>query len=307
MADQTVSPKQAVIAVMNGAAPERTDDIAQLWQDYDVPVVLIEHGGRITLNADKNRIAFDPKTMEVFWLIAFGGCKALECYSPLVICSAASGRTIDDLIKADVGLAQVERDYKERLAVARAFIEAPDPGAALWPPDIHRPRADRDASDDPQYRVAFDLACVAVAFALFHEFRHVMLERDNQRPKDLREEELACDVWAREFLTAKLASYAKQHGHDYHEVMRKRSMGLALAALILHEIRPVWDHGGNRQYFSIADRLRSMLDNTPLAENDHFAVLAASVLIGIFRQKHIPIDAPCMSACELTRYLIGKL
>lgn len=149
---------------------------------------------------------------------------------------------------------------------------------------------------------------MAVAFALFHEFRHVMLDRDDLRHKDAREEELACDAWAREFLTAKVADYAKGHGHEYHEVLAKRSMGLALAALILHEITPLWDHGGNQQYFSVAARLQAILENTPLPANNHFWVFAASLLIGIFRQKAISLDdVPAMSALELTRALIGEL
>ena len=45
---------------------------------------------RVTLNADRDRIAFDAKTMDVFWLIGFAGWKAIECYSPLVVVSAAT-------------------------------------------------------------------------------------------------------------------------------------------------------------------------------------------------------------------------
>jgi hypothetical protein len=84
-------------------------------------------------------------------------------------------------------------------------------------------------------------------------------------------------------------------------------MGFALAAFILHEITPVWDHGGNRCYFSVADRLRAILDNTPLPENDHFWRFVASLLIGIFRQRNSAIDAPAMSAYALTRYLLERL
>jgi Peptidase U49 len=243
----------------------------------------------------------------VFWLIGFGGWKAIECYSPHVICSTISGQTIADLINDDHGLGEVERAYKERRASAQTLIDAADPALAPWPPDLPRPNADRNTCNDAQYKVAFDLTCLAAAFALFHEFHHVMLDRDISRPSDRREEELACDVWAREFMTAKLAAYAKDNDHNYHEVLRKRSMGLALAALILHEITPVWDHGGNQAYFSVADRLQAILDNTPLPENDHFWVFAASLLIGILRQRHVTIDAPAMSAKALTRYLIGRL
>ncbi len=84
------------------------------------------------------------------------------------------------------------------------------------------------------------------------------------------EEDLACDVWAREFMTAKLAEYARANSHDYHEVLQKRSMAFALDALILHEITPVWDHGGNQLYFSVATRIEALLQNTPLPENSHF-------------------------------------
>jgi hypothetical protein len=84
-------------------------------------------------------------------------------------------------------------------------------------------------------------------------------------------------------------------------------MGLALAALVLHEITPVWDHGGNQHYFSVRDRLLSILANTPLPDNGHFWILAASLFVGIFRQRHTEIDAPAMSARALALYLIARL
>jgi Peptidase U49 len=296
--NDNVSPKDAVIFLMNGAVPERKDEIASLWARYPADVILMPDAKRVTLNANRDRIAFDAKTMDVFWLIGFAGWKAIECYSPLVVWSAASGQRIADLIKVDPNLDAVERDYKERRGALQAFIETADVESAPWPLDLPRPSANRDALDDPQYKVAFDLTCLAAAFAFLHEFHHVMLDRDNQRHGDLREEEIACDVWAREFMTVKVAKYAQDLGHDYHEVLRKRSMGLALAALILHEITPILDHGGNRCYFSVADRLRAILDNTPLPENDHFWRFAASLLIGIFRQRHTPMSdlfQPCRS------------
>lgn len=291
-----VSPKNAVIFLMQGAVPERKDEIASLWAQYPADVILMPDAKRVTLNANKDRIAFDAKTMDVFWLIGFAGWKAIECYSPLVVWSAASGQSIADLIKVDTNLDDVERNYKERRAALQAFVESADVDSAAWPPDLPRPSANRDALDDPQYKSTFDLTCLTAAFAFFHEFHHVVLDRENRRHGDRREEEMACDVWAREFMTVKLAKYAQDNGHDYHDVLRMRSMGLALAALILHEITPIRDYGGNRCYFSVADRLKAILDNTPLPENDHFWRFAASLLIGIFRQRNTPIDAPAMSA-----------
>ena len=116
-----------------------------------------------------------------------------------------------------------------------------------------------------------------------------------------------CDVWAREFMTARLESYAKANGHDYHKVLRQRSMGLALAALILHEITPVWDHGGNNAYFSVGLRLETLLKNTRLPSDDHFWVFAASLLVGIYRQKGTRLDVRPMPPRELAEHLIAGL
>lgn len=307
MTTDGMTPKDIVISLMKEAVPERTDEITKLWETYDVDVKLILDAKRITLKADRDRITFDAKTMEVFWLIGFGGWKAIECYAPLVVASFTRGETVADLIKGDTGLDEVERDYKERRAAAQTLIDALDPSVAPWPPDLPRPNADRDTFGDVQYKVVFDLACMAVAFTLFHEFRHAMLDRDCARPADRREEELACDVWSREFMTAKLATYAMAHGHSYDEVLRKRSMGFALAALILYEITPVSDHGGNCEYFSIATRLQALLDQTPLPPNDHFWIFVAAILVGILRQKNVKIDAPPLSARDLAIYLLEKV
>ncbi|GAB3681980.1 peptidase U49, Lit peptidase [Salinisphaera aquimarina] len=301
------SPEEIVAASMEAAVPERRDEIRALWRQYHPKVIVAKDAKRVTLNATKDRIKFDTKTMEVFWLIGFSGWRAIECYSPHVIGSAASGQTVKRIIKGDEGLAEIERAYKERRAAAQGLIDAAGPATAPWPPDLPRPNSSRDAACDPQYKAAFDLTWLAVAFTLFHEFRHVILDRDKQRPQDLREEELACDVWAREFMTAKLAAYAEDHGHDHHEVLRKRSMGFALAVLILHEITPVWDHGGNNAYFSVQTRMQTILENTPLPDNDHFWVFAASLLIGIFRQRGQPISAPATDPQSLARHLLAEL
>ena len=98
---------------------------------------------------------------------------------------------------------------------------------------------------------------------------------------------------------------SKVHGHNYHEVLRKRSMGLALAALILHEITP--QHGGNCDYFSIKTRLTTLLSNTPLPKDDYFWCFAASLIIGIFRQRHLPFEVLPMTAQALAEKLLGQL
>ena len=134
-----------------------------------------------------------------------------------------------------------------------------------------------------------------------------MLAKDRKRPAERPEEELACDVWAREFITAKVAAYAASKGFSYTDVMLRRSMSFVLAALILHEITPVWEHGGNGDYFSVATRMETIRKNTPLPPDSHFWNFAAAVLIGMCRQKHILFDPPPMNARALTDYLIALI
>lgn len=302
----SVAPLE-ILALLRGTVPERAREIEALWERYNPQVILASDAHRVTLDANKERIRFDAKTMDVFWLIGFAGWKAIECYSPSVVVSAATEQTLANVIADDLSLGDVERYYKERRVAAQALIDAADPSAVPWPDDIPRPQADRDSLDDPQLKAAFDLTCVAVAFTFLHEFRHVMLDHDDERPSDVREEEMACDVWAREFMTANLAAYGTQYGHDYAAVLRKRSMGLALSALIIYEITPSLYHGGSRTYFSTRDRLQAILDNTQLPDTDHFWIFAASLLVGIHRQRGGLVDPPTMQPKALALHLLEVL
>lgn len=293
---------------MIGAVPEREQEIRDLWGKYDPEVELISDSKGITIQVLKGgKIAFNIKSIDVFWLIGFSGWLAIECYSPLVVCSEDLKQPIDTLLAADTGLSEVERAYKEHRAAAQTFIDATSIDWEVWPPEIMKPNAARHAQSDPNYQAAFDLTSLAVAFIFFHEFKHVMLERDGECPSDRREEELACDVWAREFMTAKLAAYADSHRHKYTEVLQKRSMAFALASLIIHEITPFWEHGGNKQYFSVKDRMQAILDNTKLPDSSHFWNFTASLLVGIYRQAARPIEEPGMKSKDLALRLVQTL
>ena len=56
MTDDAATPRDTVIAHMEGTVPERKGEIASLWQKYNPDVVLAADAKRVTLNADKDRI-----------------------------------------------------------------------------------------------------------------------------------------------------------------------------------------------------------------------------------------------------------
>lgn len=303
----STAPENIVLGHIIRAVPEREQEIRELWLQYDPKIFIARNKAGITLTEKKRCISFDPKTMDVLWLIGFSGWKAIECYSPHVFCAYSSGQSIEEALQDDAELDEFECMYKQYFAAVKELMSAKDSKSVQWPPGLPCPNEDRDAFDD-QYKAAFDLTCLAVAFMFFHEIRHVEFSRDGQRPKDLREEELQCDVWAREFMTVKIASYARTRNHQYQKVLRKRSIGIALAALIIHEITPFWAICGNENYFSIKTRLKSLLDNTPITnENDHFWVFTASLLIGIYRESGTKIDIRESSAKKLANRLLDNL
>lgn len=301
------TPEQIVEGAMFEVAPERRGEMRRLWTQYKPQIEIVSTANLLTLNANGRRIEFDPNIWDVFWLIGFSAWRAIEAYAPHVSLSANQNRSLADLFAADDQLGVVEWDYRAGLAAAQRLIAPYTLNEAPWPPTIPRPTASRNSLTNAPDQVAFDLCGFAVVGALLHELHHVMLDQDKRRPSDRREEELMCDVWARDYMTAKLARYARLHGHAYRKVLEKRSMGLALLALILHEITPQWAHGGTTTYFSIADRFTALIDNTRLPSDSVFWLWTASLLVGVCRQRSISFDIVPTNACELTRNLIAKL
>ncbi len=304
MKDDSMSPREIIISCMIAVVPERKEEIEHLWEKYDPEVALTKTKVGIHIQAEDKKIEIDPKVFEVFWLICFSGWKAIECYTPAVICSASGVATCQFTLQNDENLGEFEREYKERMQVVQALINADNASEVAWPDGVPRPASDRSAFEGEQDKVRFDLSLFAATYVLFHEFRHVILGQEKERPSDLREEEVNCDVWARDFVTAKLEKYAEENNHSYQDVLRKRAMGASMFALILHEITPFLVQGGSSQYFSVRDRLTAIVANTPLPDNDSFWNFTASILVGICRQKHIPIDVPCCSAKDLARELL---
>src|SRR5476649_2752654 len=108
------SPEEDLMMNMIGAAPERETEIRSLWDKYR-PSVVVQNAGKFRLGVTGKTITIDAKAPELFWLIGFSGWKAIETYMPIVEASAEHNIPIATLLRADDGLAEVERAYKERI------------------------------------------------------------------------------------------------------------------------------------------------------------------------------------------------
>lgn len=296
-----------VLHLLRGAVPERADEIGSLWTKYAPAVEVAGSKAGTTMNANRHRIRFDTKTIDLFWLLGFSAWRSVEVYSPALVITMVLGLTIDQALHIDGKLTAFERDYKERMQAAASLIAATSTGGIAWPPDIPRPQAERDGFSDPQDKVAFDLTALALAFALLHEFSHVKLLAEKAQPDTLPEEELACDVWARDFMIAKLAAYARAHGHSYEEVGQKRAMALALAVTIIHAITPTAAQWGNSEYPPLSDRIQAIVAGFNLPPDSWFWFFAACLLVGIMRQEHRPLDITGRTPQAVAEALIARV
>lgn len=296
-----------VVALIKGAVPERADEIAGLWAKYAPAIQVAPSRQGTTMEADKEKIRFDVKTTEAFWLVGFCAWRSIETYSPAVVLGPLAQVTLDQFLLRDGALPQFEIDYKGRLAMAQAIIDGKDTDFSKWPPDVPRPQADRGCLANEQERMAFDLVALSLAAALLHEFRHVMFLQDDSNPSTLPEEEIACDVWARSFLTDRLAGYAKSHAHAYQAVLTKRAMGMALSAVVIHAITPAHVHWGNGQYPPLTERIAALIGNVKVPEDSSFWIFSAGLLIGLMRQAHRPMDFVPRSPRHIVEELLARL
>jgi hypothetical protein len=259
------------------------------------------------VNANKRRILFQQKALDVLWIIGFSAWEAIATYSPSIAIALWTGQRLEDALQADDDRGLLEMHYKARLSAARNIIASNESSPDLWPEDVPQPGLNRSTASIEQ-ACAYDLILLATAFVLFHEFRHVMLDRDDQRPIDPSEEELQCDTWAREFMTAKVADYARVHNHDYSQVLNKRAAAMALGSLVLHEITPIAAHGGIPfDYPPLGTRISAISSNVMLPESAAYWIYAACLLVGAFRRQNRTLDITTNSPRKLVETLIAQL
>lgn len=283
------TPETAIKNLMIGAAPERRVEIDELWKRYAPTVQIATTRQGFTVEAEKQVIRFDQKSLQAVWLIGFAAWHSIEAYAPAILVSGWTHTTIESTLNNDLEIGKYESEFKARLKLAASFLESKD-SKNSWPVDIPLPEGDREQLKGNQNKATFDLVCMAAAYVFLHEFRHVMFLQDETTPKDRREEEMQCDVWARSFLTEQIGCYVKSNNSSFQEVNQKRQMALALGAFILHQITPENIRWGTHEYPSIKERIEALIGGSSLSEDSHFWVFAAGLLVGIMRQSHRSLD-----------------
>jgi len=238
------SNQTIVLNLLRDAVPERADKITELWQQYSHEVEVVQSTTGVTMNANEKCIQLSTKTIDLFWLLGFSLWRAIEVYSPAMEMATSCGMTLDKVLEIDDKRGEYELDFKQHIDAAHALLLVEQTRDISWPEDLPKPTACRNSLINDQHKATFGLVLFALAFTLLHEFKHVMFCADKSAPSTLPEEELACDIYARDFMMSGLAEYAKKHGHEYVQVQQKRAMGIVLAAMIIHTVTTKCLHWG---------------------------------------------------------------
>lgn len=276
--------EQAVLQLLKSAVPERSSEIDELWRKYSPAIQVSDDAPGVAMDATRHRIRFDNKTMRAIWLMGFNGWRCISIYSPAIVLSQLFQHSIEQVLGGDDERGLLELDYRSRMSVAERLISTGGSAEEDWPDDIPEPGLNREELATDQGKVTFDLVCMATAFVLLHEFRHVMFDADGDRPEKRLEEETACDVWARSFMTEKIGDHARATGQPHHAFLQKRAMAMALGATILHDLTPETGRWGSDDYPPIADRIHSMVSGTGPSVDSNYWLFASCLLIGIFRR-----------------------
>jgi hypothetical protein len=292
--------------VVLAAAPERAADWRALVNRYSPTFHILKDRKGVTMQARCGRVEFDSKTMGWIWLLGFAGWRAFVAHGPHLLLRSLTQQPVDaGMRSADQGYASAEAAFETVLYVTRdlAQVDTLDEQDG-WPDGIPPRQCDKTGFDVEQ-QAAFDLTMIATAYALLHEVKHVMFNRDGGPPSSL-DEEMACDMFARDFILDKVGAYASK-AEEAAKVMAKRAMGIALGAYVVYEFTAPDQRAGGPKYPPIADRLDALIAKLPLGDDSPFWDFAASLLIAMLRRRNEAIPVPNADGRALCAALIGEV
>lgn len=212
----------AVKQLFIGVAPERSDELSKLWDEYQLRFNLLPEDGRdgkFVMDAGAYRdVRFNHRALRAFWVSVFA---AWEGYR------VALGDAIDS------------SRFRSLLDAVHEILETEDPCEVQLPDGIPAPGVFVEARLDSQARAAAELAVFSAGWALLHEVRHIQHQQAGTSAEidgaleSKHAEEVSCDEFAIRFILERSGDYATQHSVSKELVDQKRQAGVHLALFAL--------------------------------------------------------------------------
>ena len=312
MTTYCVDPTDLAFTLIAKSAPEHRARLKKFRGKYGVCFERVDGKTGIVLNANKHRVQYTNKDLQVMWLLGFSLWKSIELFAPAVLEPTLMGASSSSVLALDDDLDNLELIYRQRLDAVLTLIGAVKLDPERWPDDIPLPVESRDDLVDSQDIAVFDLVMMAISVVFLHELKHVEFHAEhdagNPRPNKPADEELQCDMWARDWFISSHADYAQTSGHSNQEVYSKRAMALLLVCEYLRLANLRTQVVINNDYPPLAQRIYALSGAISLPDDDNFWLFSACILLAeTRRQGKNPLQLDGMPLKEVTNCLLDGL
>ncbi|MEO6325121.1 MAG: phage exclusion protein Lit family protein [Thermoanaerobaculia bacterium] len=309
MSEDTAEAPESCLAkdLILKAVPERSDDLARLWETYGPQFRAGSDRREFHLAAGvSSLIVFTTRSLRQLWLLGFAGMDAMKALGGVIFCMPYIGRAFDLAFVTQLeGQVDADSAFDKILAAAHDLGERENPNEVPWPTWVPEPEEGRPT--EPTGALAFDLTCLATAYTFLHEVQHLIGQADGTAEAGPAEE-LACDEYARAMLLDQAESYASTAGVPLALVRRKRAMAIALASFFVVWLTPAEAAAGTDTHPALRDRLNALAGGLAPEEDQDLWIFMCCLLASTLRRAgRIPPSIAFSSARELAFALMEKL
>ena len=299
---------QEIATLLRKACPERADEIAGFWQQFEPEFAIKSDGVGIKISANANKVTWMNKVFIHEWVVVFAGYAALAVYGPYIWLEGRSGEiTFNDVID-EPSFPAAEEQLENYLYFAKIIRETDDLASLEWTVDIPEPTSDIKLMKI-EHIACSEIIQLSTAVTFLHELRHVQFTGENNRPTLGYDEERVCDKFSREMLFDQIGAYSDATGEDMTDVKSKRLIGLASAAFSIAMCEPSTIAAAIQDtHPPIKDRFDHMVIQAEVPETANGWLYVACLLISLLRQsQRLPRSVCFTSRKDLCQQLVKCL
>ena len=238
------------------AAPEQVGELDAVFSSGIQ--ARLSRGKSPTLGVTFNALQIPKEFLEQLWLLSHAAWNDLLQF---------------DKLKRDPKAFVENSLVAKAVEAARMLAKGERPG---WPSEIP---AFQEEKPGVEAKAVRELFAMAAAWAILHEVQHAKFFEDQNRPKNIVDEEMACDAYASDVLLSKIQKYHELTGEEIDRVRGKRAMsslvGLYYVARLSAESRSNSDHP------PVQCRIKLLFDKIGADPASYFWTFALALVWGL--------------------------
>ncbi|MDR2226864.1 MAG: hypothetical protein LBE52_12810 [Providencia sp.] len=185
----------------------------------------------------------------------------------------------------------------------KALLKTDNLDTVQWNYSIPYPYLGKPQDDNGM--MAFDLICMSEAFNNLHEIKHIIIKEDNVCI-EAHAEELACDLYARNFMLDKISKYCIDTSYDFDLVKSKRLMAVALSCSLFYMASSVNSWIDTEGHPSALKRIENLFNAMTIYDDDHACAYLVTMLIFVANAYEIELGCLDIKNYKSCAYNIAK-